>query len=333
MTQDDSEKASLSIGAVSRATGIPSATLRTWERRYGFPDPDRSDSGHRRYVPDVIERLRLIELALDQGCRPSDVVGLPEADLESIVDSSEDSADSREDSAPPEEPEFDDAPPSAHDDTAEQRDWLDEWMGAVRDLDGNSLRASLRSQWNRLGGLEFLEQRIAPFLIRIGRAWRSGNLEIAHEHHVSEQLNDFLSSRWRPLSERASGPTGICATVPGEDHAIGLHIAALVLAMANWRVVFLGSQTPAEDIVSAADWNGAGAAVISFSSNFDEGNAIRAVSAIRSDLDDEIHLVVGGAGAPPAGDLPEDVHSFESLEDFYDWAFEEAASDGQEIGN
>jgi DNA-binding transcriptional MerR regulator len=45
----DGETASLSIGDVVAATGIGEATLRAWERRFGFPAPRREPSGHRRY--------------------------------------------------------------------------------------------------------------------------------------------------------------------------------------------------------------------------------------------------------------------------------------------
>ena len=43
------DPAVLSIGEVSRRTGIPVAGLRNWEQRYGLPRPDRSASGQRRY--------------------------------------------------------------------------------------------------------------------------------------------------------------------------------------------------------------------------------------------------------------------------------------------
>jgi DICT domain-containing protein len=39
----------LSIGELSRQTGVPVATLRSWEERYGFPWPERLPGGHRRY--------------------------------------------------------------------------------------------------------------------------------------------------------------------------------------------------------------------------------------------------------------------------------------------
>jgi MerR family transcriptional regulator, light-induced transcriptional regulator len=39
----------LSIGELARRTGVPAATLRSWEDRYGFPRPQRLEGGHRRY--------------------------------------------------------------------------------------------------------------------------------------------------------------------------------------------------------------------------------------------------------------------------------------------
>ena len=52
-----------SIAAVSKLTGISCHTLRVWERRYGFPVPERSPSGHRRYTRSQVELLcRLTEL-------------------------------------------------------------------------------------------------------------------------------------------------------------------------------------------------------------------------------------------------------------------------------
>jgi DNA-binding transcriptional MerR regulator len=54
------EDAALSIGDVVAATGIGEATLRAWERRFGFPSPRREPSGHRRYTRADIERIRSV---------------------------------------------------------------------------------------------------------------------------------------------------------------------------------------------------------------------------------------------------------------------------------
>jgi DNA-binding transcriptional MerR regulator len=58
---------SLSIGDVVAATGVREATLRAWERRYGFPSPRREASGHRRYGGAEVERIRRVVRERDAG--------------------------------------------------------------------------------------------------------------------------------------------------------------------------------------------------------------------------------------------------------------------------
>jgi MerR family transcriptional regulator, light-induced transcriptional regulator len=50
----------LGIGEVVERTGVAQATLRIWERRYGFPAPERLASGHRRYSEREIELIRAV---------------------------------------------------------------------------------------------------------------------------------------------------------------------------------------------------------------------------------------------------------------------------------
>src|SRR5512144_60309 len=83
--REASNGAWLSIGALSRATGIPVETLRTWESRYGFPVPERRPSGHRVYPLSIAPRLRRIAEALARGHRAGQVVPAPDADLRQLL--------------------------------------------------------------------------------------------------------------------------------------------------------------------------------------------------------------------------------------------------------
>ena len=58
---------SLRIRDVVERTGIAEGTLRMWETRYGFPEPDRLESGHRRYRERDVELLRGVALDRDAG--------------------------------------------------------------------------------------------------------------------------------------------------------------------------------------------------------------------------------------------------------------------------
>ena len=62
-----------SIGEVADRTGIPEGTLRMWERRHGFPVPERLPKGHRRYSKRDIELVRRVASERAAG------VSLPQA--------------------------------------------------------------------------------------------------------------------------------------------------------------------------------------------------------------------------------------------------------------
>ncbi len=57
----------LSIREVARETGVSEGTLRMWETRYGFPEPERLPSGHRRYSEDDILQVRRVARDRDAG--------------------------------------------------------------------------------------------------------------------------------------------------------------------------------------------------------------------------------------------------------------------------
>lgn len=57
----------LSISDVVDRTGISEGTLRMWERRHGFPVPERLPSGHRRYSEEQLELVRQVVAARSSG--------------------------------------------------------------------------------------------------------------------------------------------------------------------------------------------------------------------------------------------------------------------------
>ncbi|MCR8526256.1 MerR family DNA-binding transcriptional regulator, partial [Escherichia coli] len=72
---------SLTISDLSRLTGVPSPTLRSWESRYEFPRPTRLAGGHRRYVradvDAVLEVVRHRRSGLSLGAAVRQVAAAP----------------------------------------------------------------------------------------------------------------------------------------------------------------------------------------------------------------------------------------------------------------
>ncbi|VVO11186.1 MerR family transcriptional regulator [Pseudomonas fluorescens] len=61
------------IREVARLTGVNPITLRAWERRYGLIQPTRTDSGHRLYSMNDIERIHSILSWIERGVAVSKV--------------------------------------------------------------------------------------------------------------------------------------------------------------------------------------------------------------------------------------------------------------------
>ena len=272
---DSVQNVAVSIGAVSRATGIAANTLRTWERRYGFPQPERSESGQRVYDPAVIGHLRLVARALERGHRPKHVLTLPRPQLVELLE------------------QVAQAPR-----TPTQGQDVTDWISCTRRLDGAALDNTFRQDLARLGLLRFLSERSAAFLIAIGQAWSDGELEVFQEHWASERLRRFLMETWEPLSHDATGPHVVASTLPGDQHDLGLHMAVAVMAMCGWQIVFLGRDTPVEDIVAAASHQHARCALVSISPWLDPDAVQDHLADLAERVGDGVTVLAGGTGAP-----------------------------------
>lgn len=288
----------LSIGALSRATGIPVETLRTWEARYGFPEPERKPSGHRLYSSEVVPRLRRVAEALARGHRASETVPASDAELSALLGST---------------PAIAGAPFVSRSDAEETAPVMD----AVARFDGETVTRLLLVDWARLGVIDFLQRRIAPIVHQVGEAWSEGTLQIRHEHFVSERIGDLLRTLRLPFEHRAQGPLVVFATLPGELHGLGLQMAALVVAAAGCRILYLGTDVPVDQTADLAIDINARAVAVSLSSA-SRGDAARAqVAELRERLPRRTDLIAGGSGA----DVERSgVHCFSTLSDLDVWA-------------
>jgi DICT domain-containing protein len=57
----------LAIKDVAEQTGIAAGTIRMWEQRYGFPEPERTSSGYRVYRHGDVEALRRVQAYRHRG--------------------------------------------------------------------------------------------------------------------------------------------------------------------------------------------------------------------------------------------------------------------------
>ncbi len=259
-----------SIGAVERDTGLSKDTLRVWEKRYGFPLPERDENGERVYSADQVEKLRIIKRLVDRGHRPSKIIGATHDALREMVDPVTDTPDPALASVEP-------------------------IVALVREHRIADLRQQMHQMMITQGLATFLTETVAPMNTAIGDAWMRGQLEVFEEHLYTETLQGVLRNAIAGIPRHNRPPRIVLTTVPNEQHVLGLLMAEGMLALDGATTLSLGTQTPIWDIVQAATSQKADVVALSFSAAFPANIAVEQLEDLREQLPDSIAIWAGGS--------------------------------------
>lgn len=269
---------SRTIAAVERDTGLSKDTLRVWERRYGFPHPDRDQFGERVYPIEQVDKLRVLRRLMDAGHRPGKVIHLPIEQLQALA------ADTASSSV---------TPRSIGDAMAEHED-LQRYLELVKSHEVEALRRALSQAQLRLGMERFVTEIVSPLTRMIGDAWARGYVEVFEEHLYTESIQVVLRSAIGTIPQPARRPRILLTTIPQEPHGLGLLMAEAILALEGCRCVSLGVQTPIWDIVLASSAHRADVVALSFSATVNPNQVLDSLAELRQKLPPETAIWAGG---------------------------------------
>lgn len=225
------------IRAVVELTGIPRPTLLAWERRYGVPEPARVEGGRRVYSDEDLELIRELQGLTAKGFRIGEAVEQVRRRRRGVARAAAMGESSSGSSSP----------------------LVGERAALFEALVGFD-RAAADRVTHRLSVLSFrrrIDEVIIPLLQDVGLGWQRGELSVAQEHYASAFCRELLITMLHQLeSGPSTGRTALCAGVPGEEHELGLLAVAVKLALDGWRVTYLGTNLPTEDLVEVATTQG-----------------------------------------------------------------------------
>lgn len=267
----------LPIAAVEREVGLSKDTLRVWERRYGFPQPQRDEDGNRSYPLAQVQRLRAVKRLLDAGWRAGRVVALPPHKLAQLA--------LRLDA------------PSAAAARTEDRAWR-VLFDAVQRGDTAGLRAGLLRALSRLGLRAFINQLLTPLTAEVGQAWLDGSLPVYAEHLCTQVVQGVLQHALLQLPAAAQArPRVLLATATGEPHGLGLLMAQAVMALEGCDTLSLGVQTPPGEIGAAATALHVDVVALSYSGCMPKRSAADSAVRVLATVPPATELWLGGRAA------------------------------------
>ena len=275
--------ASYNIAAVERDTGLSKDVLRMWERRYGFPRPERDDHGERLYPSEQVDRLRQIKRLLDQGHRPGKLLAASPDEFAALAAQ----AASRREASPP----------GATGSAAADGEAIDAWLALIRAHDVAGFVRAMQQTLARNGLSHFVQDTLAPLTHAVGESWEAGRIEVYEEHLYTELAKRLLRQAIAALPAGAGEPRVLLTSVPDEQHVLGLLMVESLLALDGAECIALGPQMPLLEIARAATAHRAQVVALSFSAAFAQRQVPAVLEQLRALLPADVELWVGGAGA------------------------------------
>ena len=274
-----------SIAAVERDTGLSKDVLRMWERRYGFPVPERDANGERAYPAEQVERLRLIKRLMDQGHRPGRLIAASSEELALLVPRR--------------------SLPAREEGDLVDHAGLEGLLTLIKQHETNGYVDALQQRLARQGLHRFVQDIVAPLTRRVGEAWEDGSFEVFEEHLFTELTKRVLRQAIAALPRGTGSPRVLLTSVPEEQHILGLLMLEALLALEGAECIPLGTQMPLLEICRAADAHRADIVALSFSVAFPPRQIAGLLQQLRELLSPAVRLWVGGAGvyrlSPPPG--------------------------------
>ena len=272
------------IKIVAQRTGLTVHAIRVWEKRYNIVTPFRTETNRRLYSEKDIELLGLMFRATQSGYSIGSVADLDADTLKEMLGAAKEvsSAESSQ--------------PQMVTPTGSTKLYLDESLSAIINFDSNTLERILLRASIDLTQPALLQELIVPLLEKVGELWHEGTIRIMHEHLATAVISPFLANLRNAYRPVINAPTIVIATPLGQIHDLGALIIAVVAASVGWRVVYLGSNLPAEEVAAAALKERSKVVALSIIYPFDDPLLRQELLKLRSLLDPHVSIIIGGRG-------------------------------------
>jgi len=258
------------IRILSGKTGVPSATIRAWERRYNILPAHRTASGHRYYNDDDALYVQQLLARMEQGKTISKAIREVDAWLAQgqVL--------------------------KARVESTHNQQWqhiIDAMLEAVSQFDSFALD-QVYQQALALYNIEVVtDNMLRPTLVTLGERWQQRPAGIAEEHFFSIYLRNKVGARLHHQVDQ-TGPLLVIACLPGERHELGSLIFALCAQLKGYRVVCLGADLPLSQLSPVVASTDAAGVVLSATSVDINQQLIDELQLLASQID--IPVMLGG---------------------------------------
>jgi DNA-binding transcriptional MerR regulator/methylmalonyl-CoA mutase cobalamin-binding subunit len=225
------------IRAISELTGVPTTTLRAWERRYGLLKPSRTAKGHRLYSGEDIDLVKEIVKLLKSNHTISEAIRIIKNPELNAIASSE---------------------VEGHWAVYQQR-----MLKSIESFNEQNLDSTYNEALSIYPIDMVTREVIIPVLRVLGERWQERDAGIAEEHFFSAFLRNKLGARLHHESHRSRGNKILVACLPGEFHELGILLFCIAAIGHGYQILYLGTNLPPSQLSKVVERTDVSAVLLS----------------------------------------------------------------------
>lgn len=212
------------IKDLENLSGIKAHTIRIWEQRYSFLNPQRTETNIRYYSGDELKTVLNIALLNKYGFKISHIDKMSTAEM-------------REKTL------------SLNQAQAQIERMVNELISCMVDMKLDEFEMILDGYIKNKGIEKTIPQIIFPFLERIGILWITNHINPAQEHLVTNIIRQKLimgiETCHAPLVQKK---TVLVFLPEGEHHELGILFTNYLFKSRGIKVIYLGANVPLKDV-------------------------------------------------------------------------------------
>ncbi len=212
------------IKDLENLSGIKAHTIRIWEQRYSFLNPQRTETNIRYYNNEELKTILNVALLNKYGFKISHIDKMNEVEIKDRI-------------------------LSLSQVQAQQERIINDLIQCMVDLDIEQFESTLDNYIMARGIERSITQIIFPFLEKIGILWATNHVNPAQEHLVTNIIRQKLIVGIESSNTHMQIDKSILLFLPeGEHHELGLLFIYYLLRSRGLKVYYLGANVPVSDV-------------------------------------------------------------------------------------
>jgi methanogenic corrinoid protein MtbC1 len=227
--------AQYSIDQFSNITGLNKILIRTWENRYSFLDPMRTNTNIRYYDDEMLTKGIKYSILIENGHKISKIVKYENTEVNNLIE---------------------EILRISKDKETINSIYISKLVESALFFDQKLFNDTYDLLTKELSVIEFYKDVLMMAMSKISILYLNSKITPANEHFLSENIRIKISSEINNIKSISSNEKVWILFLPeNEYHDIGLLFAHLILKKHDHKVIYLGQNTPRESLLQFSNKN------------------------------------------------------------------------------